>query len=284
MIPAHQEEHSIGGLLAALAPLSADTEIIVVCNGCRDRTAEVARTVAPWATVLDLPTGSKPAALDAGDAAATSFPRMYLDADVRIDAAAVSLMFAAVRGEPAAPDGPSVPGGLDAAAASPTYDLAGASWLVRSHQRFWQRLPANRHGLAGTNAMTVSRAGRARFTRWPALIGDDYFLDGLFGPAEKARIPAAIVTRPTSRRFRDCISRKARIHQGNRDIRTAGLRTVHTGGGAGGIAVVLRREPGAIVDLPAHLIVTVAARLLSWWRRRRGTSGVWFRDGSRRKT
>jgi hypothetical protein len=272
VIPAHNEERSIAALLRALAPLAADTEVIVVCNGCQDRTAEVARSAAPWATVIDLPEPSKPAALDAGDAAASGFPRMYLDADVEIDAAAVSLVFAAVAA------------GRPAAAATPRYDASGASWVVRSHQRFWERMPANRQGLAGTNAMAVSEQGRSRFADWPRLIGDDYFLDGLFAAEEKTRVPGAIVTRPTSQRFWDCISRKSRIHQGNLDIRAAGLRPAHSGGGAGGAKAVLQADPRAVVDLPAHLLVTVSTRLLSWWRRRRGTAQTWFRDDSRTKT
>jgi glycosyltransferase involved in cell wall biosynthesis len=271
VIPAHDEERSIAALLAALAPLSGDTEVIVACNGCRDRTVDVVRSAAAWATVLDLPEPSKPAALDAGDRAATSFPRLYLDADVRIDADAVRLLFAAIEG------------GLPAAAATPRYDTTGAGLVVRSHQRFWERMPTNRQGLAGTNAMAVSAQGRARFTDWPRLIGDDYFLDGLFEDAEKTRVPGATVVRPTSTGFVDCISRKARIHQGNLDIRAAGLRRSHSGGGAGGLGSVLRADPAAVVDLPAHLAVTIATRVLSWWRRRRGTAAIWFRDNSRTK-
>jgi glycosyltransferase involved in cell wall biosynthesis len=269
VIPAHQEERSIAALLTALAPLAGDLDVIVVCNGCTDRTAEVARASAPWARVLDLPVPSKPAALDAGDAATDSFPRMYLDADVRIDAAAITRVFAAVDA------------GLPAAAASPAYDTSAASWLVRSHHRFWEQLPANRRGLAGTNAMVVSREGRARFAGWPRLIGDDYFLDGLFNDVEKTRVPDAFVTRPASRRFWDCVSRKARIHQGNREVRAAGLRPNHEGGGVEGTRSILGRNPAAVIDLPAYLLITASTRALSWWRRRRGTAGIWFRDGSR---
>jgi hypothetical protein len=271
VIPAHDEERSIAALLTALAPLEG-TEVIVACNGCQDRTVDVARATAPWATVLDLTEPSKPAALDAGDRACASFPRLYLDADVRIDAEAVRRIFTVVAA------------GYPAASATPRYDTTGAGWVVRSHQRFWERMPANQFGLAGTNAMAVSGEGRARFGEWPRVIGDDYFLDGLFDPAEKVRVAGADVVRPTSTGFVDCVSRKARIHQGNLDVRTAGLRPAHAGGGAGGMAAVLRASPYAVVDLPAHLAVTVAARLLSWWRRRRGTAGVWFRDGSRIKS
>lgn len=269
MIPAHDEERSIGGLLEALAPLASTTEVVVACNGCTDRTVAVARQVAPWAVVLDLSEPSKPAALDAGDAAASTFPRLYLDADVAIDAASVQALFDAVQA------------GLPAAAATPVYDLTGASRLIRSHMRVWEVLPANRTGISGTNAMAVSEQGRARFEHWPRLIGDDYFLDGLFAPQEKARIPQARVVRPTSRRFYDAISRKSRVHQGNLDVRGAGLRTHHAGGGLGGLAQAVRAEPALLVHVPAHLAVTVGARVLSALRRRRGTAQTWYRDSSR---
>jgi glycosyltransferase involved in cell wall biosynthesis len=270
VIPAHDEERTIGDLLTALAPLAPTTEVVVVANGCGDRTADVARVTAPWATVLELPAGSKPAALDAGDARAMTFPRLYLDADVRLTADAARALLDAVES-----------GDLVAAGATPRYDVSGASLVVRSHHAFWERLPANRRGIAGTNAMAVSRDGRERFDSWPRLIGDDYFLDGLFADHEKARVPGAVVWRPVSRRFADCVSRKARIHQGNVDVRDAGLRAGHAGGGAGGVTAVLREDARMVVHLPAHVAVTVGARLLSAWRRRRGTAGVWFRDRSR---
>jgi glycosyltransferase involved in cell wall biosynthesis len=269
VIPAHDEERAIGPLLAGLAPLAGRVEVVVVCNGCHDRTADAARSAAPWATVLELAEPSKPAALDAGDATATTFPRLYLDADVRVDADAVDQIFAAVSAE------------RPAAAASPRYDVSQCSLLVRSHVRFWVKMPVNQQSISGTNAMAVSAAGRARFVNWPRLIGDDYFLDGLFTDAEKTRVPGAIVWRSTPRRFADCVSRSARIHQGNLDVRDAGLRSGHGGGGTGGMLAVVKADPAAVLDLPAHLCVAVATRVLAWWRRRRGTSQVWFRDASR---
>ena len=80
VIPAHDEERVLPRLLASLA--DPRLEVIVVANGCRDATADIARTAG--VRVVELAEGSKVAALDAGDEAATLFPRAYLDADIQI--------------------------------------------------------------------------------------------------------------------------------------------------------------------------------------------------------
>ncbi len=87
IIPASNEEAWIGRCLQAVAdsaPVPGGLEVIVVANGCRDHTATVARGFAgrvPGLQVLELAQGSKPAALNAGDAAANGPLRAYLDAD-----------------------------------------------------------------------------------------------------------------------------------------------------------------------------------------------------------
>jgi hypothetical protein len=159
--------------------------------------------------------------------------------------------------------------------------LSGSSLLVRSHHAFWRELPSHQRALSGTGAMVLSEAGRARFERWPRALADDYFLDGQFGFEEKRRVPAAVTDLVAARGYRDLVSRRARIHQGNLEAVATGLRSAHAGGGAGGTVTTLRAKPRLLVHLPAHLAVSIGARVLAWWRRRRGTSGTWYRDTSR---
>ena len=60
----------------------------MVANGCTDDTVAVA-AARPGVRVLSLPEPGKAGALNAGDAVAVGFPRIYLDADIVLTTAAV---------------------------------------------------------------------------------------------------------------------------------------------------------------------------------------------------
>src|SRR5690606_37372271 len=77
-------------------------------------------------------------ALRRGDAAGRVFPRVYLDADVRLDAASVRALA----------DAASRPGVL-ACAPVPEWDLAGVGRFVRRVHRVHDRLIAPSRALAG---------------------------------------------------------------------------------------------------------------------------------------
>ena len=142
------------------------------------------------------------------------------------------------------------------------------------------------NAIYGAGTMLVSAEGRARFGEWPDVIADDYFLDGLFAAGEKRRVTDVEVTVQLPRRFWTCVSRKARVHQGKRDVLAAGLR-VHPedrSGAGSSLLGVVRSRPVLALDLPAHVTVTVAARALGAWRRRRRTAHTFYRDVSSRHT
>src|SRR3954470_20527395 len=84
LIPAHNESAVIARCLHNLFQgIDADDlEVVVVCNGCQDDTAAVARTCGHPLEVIDLAVASKTAALRAGDRLLRTFPRLYVDADV----------------------------------------------------------------------------------------------------------------------------------------------------------------------------------------------------------
>jgi glycosyltransferase involved in cell wall biosynthesis len=186
IIPASNEEGYIGPCLTAL--LASDevvAEVIVVSNGCRDRTAEVARGFAGqmaargWGyQVLDLAQGSKPGALNAGDAAATGPMRAYVDADIIVTPALLAQLVAAL-----AHDAPCYAG------ATPHVPRARSA-ITRAYARFWQTLPFAQSVAPGFGLFAVNAAGRARWGQFPAIISDDTFVRLQFAPDERVQVAA----------------------------------------------------------------------------------------------
>ena len=84
VIPAHNEERVIGAALRAIAAQRPRVhEVIVVCNGCRDRTAERAR--AGGARVVVTERRGVSLARNLGARNATGDTLLFVDADVRLE-------------------------------------------------------------------------------------------------------------------------------------------------------------------------------------------------------
>ena len=84
VIPAHNESAASGAAWTRCSPTwtPGELEVVVVCNGCADDTAALARSSGHPVRVIEFEAASKPAALRAGDELARALPRIYLDADV----------------------------------------------------------------------------------------------------------------------------------------------------------------------------------------------------------
>ena len=186
IIPASNEAGYIAACLTALfasGPMGA--EAIVVANGCRDATADVARGMATKAqaagwrlVVLDLAQGGKPQALNAGDRAAQGSIRLYLDSDVIVSTGLMADLIAAL------------------ATDQPRYATGSAriprprSAVTRAYARFWQALPFAKSVAPGYGLFAVNAAGRARWGDFPAIISDDTFVRLQFDPAERVQVQA----------------------------------------------------------------------------------------------
>ena len=176
IIPAHNEEAVIGRTLEGLRPALASgrVEVIVACNACTDRTAEIAASF-DGVRVLDLPEPGKAAALNAADAVATAWPRVYLDADIEMPPAALR----AVLGELAS--GRHLAGRPDF-----RYDTAGCGPLVTAYYRARTRIPANRAALWGAGCYGMTAEGHRLFGAFPADAADDFAVDRAFAAGQKA--------------------------------------------------------------------------------------------------
>jgi glycosyltransferase involved in cell wall biosynthesis len=186
-MPAYNEAALIKRTLAPLSRAAVDgyIELIVVCNGCTDDTVDLARNV-PGVRVLELAQGSKPAALNAGDDAATLWPRLYLDADIQISAEAVLAVLDRL-----------AHGDVLVARPDCRYDGRGASALVRSYIRAGSRIPQYKLAMWGAGAYGLNEKGHERLGTFPAVTCDDLYVDALFNADEKAVVSTdPVVVKP----------------------------------------------------------------------------------------
>ncbi len=220
IIPAHNEEAVIGRLLRGIAAGSrpGEFEIIVAANGCTDGTVLSARNATEGISVLDLPELSKVAALNAGDAEATVFPRLYVDADVMVSAQTLREL-ARVLADGNGQDPELVPGvrPMVAAPALRT-DLSGASWFVRAHYRIWELTDYRNRGHIGSGIYALSRTGRRRFGRFPDVIADDRYVQQLFDESERLTLPEHTFTVHSPKTFRALLRRATRAAAGNLEL------------------------------------------------------------------
>jgi hypothetical protein len=267
VIPAHDEERVLPRLLAVLS--DPRLEIVVVANGCSDATAAVAR--AAGVLVVELAEGSKPAALDAGDAAATVFPRAYVDADVEVSADTLLALAERLRRGPELVASPHL-----------RLDLSGASPLVRAYYRVWELSAFRRRGHIGSGIYALSRDGRARFGAFPPVIGDDRYVQGLFAPAERVTTEGEFTVRPP-RTVGALLARGARIAAGNRELQRAGLEgdAPTRGGSLRALLGTVAPRPGLWGPFLVYAAIQLRTGALAE-RKLRTAAGVWDRDETSR--
>ncbi|WP_235215290.1 glycosyltransferase [Phaeacidiphilus oryzae] len=288
VIPAHNEAQVIGPLLDSL--LAADgpgaeipgdpepLEIVVVCNGCTDGTAQVAAARGARVRVVEIPVPSKHEALRAGDAEVKSFPRLYVDADVLLSPSDVRSLTQVLSDH-----SPAV------LAVAPERDipLNGCGWPVRAYYRVWQRLPEVRRGLFGRGVIAVTEAGHARLAALPPLMADDLAASLAFAPEERRVVPAARVRIQPPRTWRDLINRRVRAATSTAQLEQLEQLEQRTEAPSArtrpaDLFALLRADPALLPGVLVFLAAAAVARRRARQPIRSGDFGTWLRDESSR--
>ena len=253
IIPAHNEQTVIAGTLDhLLQDLDDDpVQVIVVCNGCTDLTAELAREFAPLVEVLELAEPSKTAAINAGESIARSFPHVILDADVALSAESLKAIIDAL----------AAPGAL-AAEPRPVFDTARSSYPVQAFYRVWLALHGGRPGDIGSGAYAMSETGRSRFGMFPEIIGDDAYARAHFEHDEIIDVTDSESLVRAPRTTRDLVRIKTRSRLGQWELarkypelwQEKRARTEPLLFKAGGIS------PRIWLDVPLYLVIQVWIR------------------------
>lgn len=272
VIPAHNEEAVIADLLAGLVGDDpARFEVVVVCNGCTDDTAGVAAGFA-GVGVIEIPLPSKSAALARGDEVATSFPRLFVDADVLISAESAAMLVEAL-GRP------------EILAAGPMRLLRrdGVSLWVRWFYDVWEQLPQVRTGLFGRGVIAVSKEGNDRIRSLPALMGDDLASSEAFTEDERCVVEGSWVTIWPPKTIADLVRRRVRAATGNAEADRVGVRRAASITSLRTLIGVCLVSPRLIPKLPVFLATAAVARVLAHRVVRAENTTTWLRDDSSRQ-
>lgn len=268
IIPAWNEERVIGRTIDSLfrGTEPGCLEVIVVCNGCTDDTAGAVRSSAHPVTLVELAEPGKPAALRAGDRAATTDQRIYLDADSELSGpAALAVLTELARGAPAARPPVAV-------------DSGAATWPVRAYYRVREQLPSVSRDLCGAGVYGLSPLARARFDTFPDVVADDLFAARVVDPDEVVVVDCPpIMVRPPAD-ARSLTHTLARVYRGNRELaRLMPDRAHPTTRTTARELLGLARRPGMWPSLGAYVLLVSVGRL-----RAGRDSSEWERDESGR--
>lgn len=209
VIPAHNECRVIARTLTAITTgaLPDELDVIVICNGCTDNTAEIARAFGTSVRVIETRVANKTHALNLGDEAAVAFPRIYVDADVVVTVSTIrKLAERLARGD------------VIAVAPQPQFDLTGCSRAVRAFYDIRCRLPSFAEGIGGSGVYALSKAARLRFGEFPNLVADDTYVRVQFKGEERETLTYAqsIVFAP--RTIKNLIAIEARADFGTFEL------------------------------------------------------------------
>lgn len=249
-----------------------DFDVVVVCNGCRDATADVARRFGGNVRVIETDVASKSNALNLGDAATNAFPRFYVDADVQVSSEAIQRMAIALQS-----------GKCLAVAPRFRMVLDSSSWFVRAFYSINNRLPTSREGIGGSGVYGLSEAGRRRFGEFPKLTADDGFVRVNFRPEERLTVDDCYSLVFAPRTLGELIRIKTRSQYGTIELRRARPDLWQNRGMKNGNALrSMALRPWLWPSLAVYLFVKFTARLRARRQLRASQPPAWERDETSR--
>ena len=276
IIPAHNEAAVIARCLKTLladAPDDGTMQIIVAANGCTDDTVALARQAAPEAIVLDLPVGSKTAAMNAANREALHFPRIYLDADVQCGYGPLAATAEALR-QP----------GVLAAAPALRMDLSRSNWLARAYYRVWLTQPYVKRAMVGSGCFGLSEAAYAQIGDFPPITGDDIWVHSRFAESERRSVTHDSAGRPVHflvsppRRAIDQIRVETRRRLGNEQVLRDYPSPHYSGSNKPGDLRDALRDGASVIDVAIYLAIKTIVRLRVQRAKRKQKDIVWERD------
>ncbi|MEW1976057.1 glycosyltransferase [Microbacterium profundi] len=267
IIPAHNEERVIARTLEPLASAAerGALDVIVVCNACTDRTADVARAFT-GVVIIESDIASKTNALNLGDEHASAWPRIYLDADIVVTEQSIRATASALTAQR-----------WQAARPESEFVTTDTGPIVQAYYRARSRMPSLRQAMWGAGVYGLSEEGHRRLGRFPEVTGDDLWVDRLFSPDEKTVIDTAPVAVRVPRTVSSLIAISRRNLSGARESAPEPTDG-HDPGGVLRELLGTVRSPLTAIDAMVYIAIALSTRLA-----RRGRQERWERDDTSRR-
>lgn len=213
VVPAYNEASVIKNTLESVSNGTQPNEfdIIVICNGCKDNTAKVARETAPHARVFELTKASKTNALNKGIQLATAYPVIFLDADIQTTAQAIRNLVHHLNWSGKA---------LGYGAAQ--FNTGDSNYLVRSFYQAWLQNPYfDKHKMGGFFA--ISKTGIDQLGEIPEVTNDDeYVRRKLLSDSVWVKTAPYLIEAP--RNLKNLVQVRSRVYRGNKGLKNGNIK------------------------------------------------------------
>ena len=279
IVPAHNEEAVIGRCLAAITTgraANSEMDVVVVANGCTDRTAAIAKSFGYPVRVIETEVPSKAHAINLGLEGLGHQPCLIADADIdcRYDTLKATAEILTLPG-------------VSAASPQLEIDARSSSFLVRAYYKVWSALPYARDRLIGGGVYGLSAEAAESLGAFPDVIADDLYVRSQFDFAERRTVRSdqrgnqVYITMYPPRFVRDLVAIEARRWRGNRELRLKlGPDKQVAGNGLGSLMAELGKSYSTL-ELLSFAGVKIAGRLLALLQLSFGDR-TWTRDMSSR--
>ncbi len=247
VIPAYNEESCIGLTLQTLTKdmKSGEFDIIVVCNGCHDNTAVVAKAACEDANVIETQEASKTNALNIGMKEATSETVVFLDADIKTSAESIRRLLRSLATTK-----------RDLAYGKAIFKTESCSPAVQAFYKAWHMNPYFDGGKVG-GFFAVSKAGLKTVGEFPELTNDDEYIRRRL-MTNSIYVPAATYCVEPPRTLASLIKVRSRVYRGNQELASLDLPVASNQQHANGLRFLRRLACSPSVWAGAVVFVAVA--------------------------
>lgn len=269
IIPVHNEEFALAITAPRLLPgLPYKAEVVYVCNGCTDGSAELLRRLNdPRVKITEMGVASKSAALNEGERDATIFPRFYVDADVSISGYDILRLAEYLHTHD-----------VDLVSPVLSFNMTDCSWIGRAANRIWLELPHGRMS-AFQQVIGLSQAARAQWGRFPDILADDSFIVSKVPEDRRVIVDDVVAEIRPPANFWALVGVRVRILRGMGQLQRLGIERPHAPRQSAELLRLLIRPRTAFGAL-TYIVIGLVARVL--FMAGAGRKG-WYRDESSRK-